>query len=224
VSARATVSVHNLEIDDATAHLHDLGFQYVTSAFASLVDCSERDSFCRLLTDDEVERYRERMIDLAGYVVRNVRSSRPIWVTDLVYYVNALHDLHPRHSSCGAGRIMTAVSPDGKLYPCSRFAGLPEYALGDVYTGWQRPAPFDGDSVSREECHSCWARYLCGGGCWADVLLAVDQNYSRLQCRLWQYKLEAAIWLYYRLKQLSEDVFEGYRSQVEDQVEHLTRI
>jgi uncharacterized protein len=225
VWGRATVSVHNLDVENVVAHIHQLGFQDVTSGCASLVDYSDTTPYGRLLSEGEIQDYRESMIKMAEYVWWAAKTSRPAWVTDLGLYINAIHNVQPRHSACGAGACMIAVSPEGKLYPCSRFDGMPEYELGDVKSGYTRSASFNGDDVSREECHSCWARYLCGGGCWADVLLTRSEEYRRLACRLWKLRVEAALWLYHKLKELPEETLASYCRRVGgDMEERVSRL
>jgi len=220
ITARATISIHNLDIDKVVTHLHKIGFSHITSAFASQIDYSGNEPYARLLTNEEIERYRNGLIRTVDYIIDSMDRGKPVWVIDLVHYARMLHYLRPRHSACGAGKIMIAVAPDGGMYPCSRFSGMREYAIGDIVSGLQRAAPFDGDTASRKECDSCWARYLCGGGCWADRLLSGNREYSQLYCRLWKYKLEAAMWLYHKLKQFPNEIIDSYFRQVSDQVEY----
>lgn len=70
---------------------------------------------------------------------------------------------------CSAFTSHMAVGPDGTLYPCHRFWPMAGYELGNVFNGIDLPA-FRGvlAALHREitaNCESCWARFLCGGGC-----------------------------------------------------------
>ncbi|MCU7917437.1 MAG: radical SAM protein [Candidatus Thiodiazotropha sp. (ex Epidulcina cf. delphinae)] len=74
---------------------------------------------------------------------------------------------------CGAGRNFFGVGPEGDIYPCFRFVGLPEYRLGNIASG-----P-DGASLKafrqgvgrtyeqRPDCRNCWSAPLCGGPCFS---------------------------------------------------------
>jgi uncharacterized protein len=93
---------------------------------------------------------------------------------------------------CGAGRTFVGAAPDGGLYPCFRFFGLPAHRLGSV-TGGVDPAaaaayrsgpgrPYQ----ARQRCRACWAAPLCGGPCFAatatfgassDAIVAVQCAY-----------------------------------------------
>lgn len=79
--------------------------------------------------------------------------------------------LRQKHTyRCGAASLANlTVAPDGSFYPCEGFVGQKEYRLGDVATG------FDAGAMERfarlyvddkPGCQDCWARYLCGGGCY----------------------------------------------------------
>jgi radical SAM protein with 4Fe4S-binding SPASM domain len=78
--------------------------------------------------------------------------------------------------SCGAGTRSLAVSPEGGLFPCFDLVGWEPLRVGDVfsgidadrYRGWLRDLQVE----RRDPCRTCWARYLCGGGCRADAVFA----------------------------------------------------
>ena len=67
-----------------------------------------------------------------------------------------------------------AVGPDGSIYPCYRFVGMPEYVMGSVYDhptmedlaksdAWARMHKFK-DYVD-QECKECLHISYCRGGC-----------------------------------------------------------
>lgn len=95
-----------------------------------------------------------------------------------------------RSVSAGQGGICTftdclggylAVGPDGAIYPCQRFVGLTEYAMGSVH---HQPTQADMAATpvwqafrAREErvaesCGGCPAFAICRGGCPYNVLAA----------------------------------------------------
>ncbi len=70
---------------------------------------------------------------------------------------------------CGAGGGYASVSTAGQWYACHRAIGDDDYLLGDgaapVDPSRQRRF-LEAHHVERvEPCRSCWARYLCSGGC-----------------------------------------------------------
>jgi uncharacterized protein len=63
---------------------------------------------------------------------------------------------------CDVGRKICAVSEDGKIYPCVRFAGKPQkaesYILGDVDTGfnWKKCSEISAENLKpRHQCEGC---------------------------------------------------------------------
>lgn len=70
---------------------------------------------------------------------------------------------------CGVGRNMQAISRDGKIYPCHRYAGDAAFELGTLEQGLDEQkvrSYYDGVlRVKEEHCSKCWARITCGGQC-----------------------------------------------------------
>jgi uncharacterized protein len=109
---------------------------------------------------------------------------------------------------CGAASGFIGIRSDGDVYPCLRQLGVEEHRLGDVRTGLDDAerrayhshfaAPVD----ERPVCRACWARYLCGGGCYADSIVYGDDPASPLDshCAIFQLEIEAGIRLFDRLR------------------------
>jgi uncharacterized protein len=90
----------------------------------------------------------------------------------------ALHEIHKgthRPYPCGAGAGYMGVSAEGDLYACHRFVEDPVGLMGDVFHGVHMERQnqwLAARNVHQQEpCRSCWARYLCGGGCHHEVIL-----------------------------------------------------
>ena len=80
-------------------------------------------------------------------------------------------------SPCGGGRCFFAVAPNGDLFPCSEFIGLPEFCGGNVFVD-DIPAvlqsePFrlvTGRKVEDiDPCRRCVIRHFCGSPCPAEA-------------------------------------------------------
>jgi uncharacterized protein len=92
-------------------------------------------------------------------------------------------DSMARGMSAGRGGICTfgdclggylAVGPDGTIYPCQRFAGMPEFGVGNVHVqpslAELRASPVWSAFAAREErvkdaCGACAYLEFCNGGC-----------------------------------------------------------
>ena len=91
-------------------------------------------------------------------------------------FSNALKQIHKgtcRTLPCGAGSAYASVSAEGKYFTCHRTIDSSPFALGSVVTGMDRGKQLlflaSRHVDSQEPCRTCWARYLCGGGCHAEV-------------------------------------------------------
>ena len=80
-------------------------------------------------------------------------------------------------SPCGGGRAFFALAPDGGLFPCSEFIGLPEFEGGNLF---REPvdeilaspafAKVTGRDVDKfAPCSSCAIRHFCGSPCPAEA-------------------------------------------------------
>ena len=75
-------------------------------------------------------------------------------------------------SACGAGNEYFSVVPNGDIYPCHQFAGDKNFYMGNVYEGklnGEIRAKFAENCLfTRKGCESCFAKYICSGGCSAN--------------------------------------------------------
>ena len=125
------------------------------------------------------------------------------------------HRRNPTLTPCGASVGYVAISADGKIYPCFKFVGKSEYLMGDVHTGIKNNAIkeiFSNAHVrNKSRCMSCWARYLCGGGCHAH---AVEYNNNILvphevECEMMKRRIELGVYLYTALMDKNPSMHKG---------------
>ena len=80
-------------------------------------------------------------------------------------------------SPCGGGRAFFALAPDGGLYPCSEFIGLPEFRGGNLFKDKiekvLKSEPFMKVIERKVEdidgCRDCAIRHFCGSPCPAEA-------------------------------------------------------
>jgi uncharacterized protein len=74
---------------------------------------------------------------------------------------------------CGAGLGMSAVSTDGNVYPCHRFVGMKDYAIGTAAEGVDEEKVKGffaaADAANHANCSVCFARQICGGFCFYNI-------------------------------------------------------
>ena len=70
---------------------------------------------------------------------------------------------------CGAALGLVGVGPSGDIAPWHRFVDSDTHSLGHVSTGIDKQKQHDfldrGHINGKYDCHSCFARPLCAGGC-----------------------------------------------------------
>lgn len=80
--------------------------------------------------------------------------------------------------ACGVGDKIAAAGIDGGLYACHRFTNDEKWKIGDVTHGKYASRFLDRPVNSIGKCRSCWAKYLCGGGCRHDNFSATGDPFS----------------------------------------------
>jgi uncharacterized protein len=169
VSARATVTPANLSLRETLDEFLALGFHSVgfSPMLSSPTGAGEMGAA-------ELSVMLEQMIACGEAFEQHVaRGERYAFLN----MANALREIHKgthRPYPCGAGAGYLGVAADGGLYACHRFVEDEAGAMGNVRSGVARDLQagwLAARHVHRQEpCRSCWARYLCGGGCHHEVI------------------------------------------------------
>ncbi|WP_084502085.1 peptide-modifying radical SAM enzyme CbpB [Fundidesulfovibrio putealis] len=81
-------------------------------------------------------------------------------------------------SPCGGGRCFFALAPNGDMFPCSEFIGLPHFKGGNLFTDAigdvLQSAPFAQVTGRKVEditpCNRCAIRHFCGSPCPAEAI------------------------------------------------------
>ncbi|MDW9670851.1 SPASM domain-containing protein [Sinorhizobium meliloti] len=91
-------------------------------------------------------------------------------------FETALSEIHRgthRPYPCGAGAGYLSVSSKGDYFACHRLIDDSDFHFGNILSGLEsdkRASHLAKKHVDQQEpCRSCWARYLCGGGCYHEV-------------------------------------------------------
>jgi uncharacterized protein len=203
VSARVTVTPSNLNLPATLDELIGLGFHSV--GFSPLL---RSPSGLEEMDATQLARMLENLIACGlAFERRLLRGERYPFLN----MVNALRELHRgthRPYPCGAGAGYFGVSADGDLAACHRFVDDPDGVMGDIATGIDRARQntwlAERHVHFQEPCKSCWARYLCGGGCHHEVLAR-----GRPACDFIRGWLHYTIQAYGRLVRLAPDYFEA---------------
>lgn len=169
ISARVTVTPSNLDLRPALEHFMALGFHTVGFA-PMLASPLGHDA----LEAPDIEVLLHEMIACGRAFEEHVLAGRPYPFSNITSALVEIHRGTHRPYPCGAGAGYFGVSADGGLFACHRFVDDPAGTMGTVDAGVDRERQRRWLTLrhvhAQEPCRSCWARYLCGGGCHHEVM------------------------------------------------------
>lgn len=192
---RGTFTRHNLDFAADVLHLTGLGFDRVS--LEPVVAGPEDDYSFR---EGDLPRLAAEYETLTRELLALYRRGSPLDYFHFNLDLDGGPCLAKRLTGCGAGYEYLAVTPEGDIYPCHQFVGRPSFNMGNVRTGLQGEQiakQFQQAHVyNKDDCRSCWAKFLCSGGCHAN---AVSFNNSlvrpyRTGCILTRKRLECALY------------------------------
>jgi uncharacterized protein len=178
----------------------------------------------------EQQRVQERIISMEiGWGKDMLRDIKARNVADgmknskLGFFIWQMIAANKRHYYCGVGRGMAAITANGDIYPCHRFAGQDDMKMGNIET-YQAGGINDYHRTivnNLPECKRCWARFVCGGGCFYEGKAA--RGDIRLpdpaHCMEVKALMEAAIPIYLQLDEEDKTYIKGkLKTRLEDQI------
>lgn len=206
VSARVTVTPSNLALKDTLDRFLNLGFHGV--GFSPLLASPSGKG---QMAAQDLDVLLRQMIACGEEFERRIVRGERYAFQNVVIALEELHRGTHRPYPCGAGAGYFGVSAGGNLYACHRFVEEPRAQMGSVGQGVdpsrQRQWLADRHVHVQEPCRSCWARYLCGGGCHHEVL-----HRGRTACDYVRGWLHYCLQAYVRLLDVCPDYFGVARS------------
>lgn len=169
VSARVTVTPFNLNLPHTLDLFIGMGFHSV--GFSPLLRASSGQGE---MGPDDMAEMLQGMIACGLAFEQNVIQGRRYPFMNMQ---NALREIQRgthRPYPCGAGAGYFGVSAEGELSACHRFVGDGAGQMGDLTHGVDKASQTvwlaQRHVHQQQPCNTCWARYLCGGGCHHEVL------------------------------------------------------
>ena len=193
---RGTYTKYNLDFSNDVMHLYDLGFDQV-----SVEPVMADENMPYAITEEDVDAISKEY-EILAEKLEKIRADGGFcnffhFMLDLDQGPCAIKRLR----GCGSGNEYIAITPDGDIYPCHQFVGIPEFKMGNLEAG-----TFDNSIKERfakthvyakEDCKRCWAKFYCSGGCNANNFLYEGDilKAHKLSCKLQKKRLECAIML-----------------------------
>ena len=193
---RGTYTALNKDFSQDVLHLSDLGIKHI-----SIEPVSSEEGFAYGLGQEDIALLDREYDIIAQEYIKRKGTEKEFSFFHFYVDLEASPCVYKKISGCGAGTDYMVVSVDGKLYPCHQFDSVEEMYLGDVWQGICRPQIgqgfFDTNILTKETCKTCWAKYHCGGGCYAaSYKIHHDiHQVDEVACEILKKRLEYALML-----------------------------
>lgn len=155
LSAAAVFGRHHTAVVETYRFLREFNFDSIKFDFAAERDDAEASS-----------AYASELVKAAelAFLSGGEQELRRINLFD--GHFQALDEQRRLKNHCGAGKSLLAIDGKGRATACQWFIGLPEEQLNDgPKFSAQKLENYADPLVELNNCGSCWARHLCGGGC-----------------------------------------------------------
>ena len=169
IGARVTLTQKNMDVLRIFQHLtEDMGFWEV-----GLAPVTTQDQRDYAITSEGKDKMLEQFEILAQEWLECALRDEHHGFSNVKDTLEEIHKGVSKAYGCGAGLGLMGVATDGDVSLCHRFAGSPEHTIGSVSEGIDREKQeeflVDHHIASKTDCHSCWARPICSGGCYHEA-------------------------------------------------------
>jgi uncharacterized protein len=205
VSARVTVTPKNLYLRETLEHFISLGFHSI--GFSPMLSSpTGREQ----METEALQVMLAQMIDCGQEFERQTIAGNRYPFANITSAIQQIHRGTHRPYPCGAGAGYMGVSAEGNLSACHRFVDDEAGFMGSLKNGIDREKQdrwlAERQVDSQEPCNSCWARYLCSGGCHYEVI-----HRGRPACDYIRGWLHFCLQTYVNLLEKSPNYFMGDR-------------
>lgn len=203
-SARATVSSLTInKIAENFEHLLSLGFKKVH--FANALSPTGK---MFLYSKNDIKEIKKQYSSISKKVNRIIESGQSYNIETFPLPLVGIIEKNKKNYPCSAGRGNVCVDVNGNIYLCHRLVGVERFLLGNVTDDtynfkWTEfiKSKLNVDIIKK--CKKCWARYICGGGCYA-INYEFNEDISltpRIYCQLKKHSIKLALSIYTNISQ-----------------------
>ena len=169
IGARVTLTSQVSDVVSIYRHLtEEIGFQEV--GFAPVTTSPGRDY---ALDGSGFDQMVDQFTALADEFLEAALAGKHHGFSNVSETLEEIHKGASKAYPCGAGLGLVGVATGGDVALCHRFAGSDEHKLGTVTEGLDRDAQNAflerHHLANKTDCHTCWARPLCSGGCYHEA-------------------------------------------------------
>jgi uncharacterized protein len=201
LAARVTVTPKTGRLLPILDELLALGFDEV--GFAPVLVSAAADY---AFAPDDFSTFLDHMIECGRKALAESVAGRSYPFSNFTTAIEQLHKGAHQPYPCGAGAAYVSANAEGELFACHRLVDDQAFAMGSTVEGSDLTARTEHLKRSHvdlmEPCRSCWARYLCGGGCYHEV-----SRRGRIACDYIRGWLEFCLQAYVELTAAQPEAF-----------------
>lgn len=155
VGIAAVYSAQNLEVVQSYHFFKSLGVDWYEFNFSY----TEKDQSAQ-------QQYLNQMAEIAGLAWASGGEAELRKIKAFNLYFDTLDAQQRIENFCGAGKTFLMIDAKNQLYTCPWVVGEKDEIVGsgasldsEKLDKYQKPL------IELNNCQTCWARYICGGGC-----------------------------------------------------------
>jgi uncharacterized protein len=186
IGARVTLTAQVVEVKKIFRHLtEEMGFDEV--GFAPVTTSPVR---LYAIGNTGLDHVLDQFTELAGEYLEYALENKHHGFSNVNDTLQELHQGVSKAYPCGAGLGLLGVAPSGDIGLCHRFVDSPAGKLGHIDTGIDRDAQAEhlnrAHINTKYDCHTCWARPVCSGGCYHEAYVRYgDTSHANLHYCDW---------------------------------------
>jgi len=186
IGARVTLTAQVVDVKKIFRHLTDeMGFDEV--GFAPVTTSPVR---LYAIGNNGLDHVLDQFTQLADEYLEYALENKHHGFSNVNDTLQELHQGVSKAYPCGAGLGLLGVAPSGDIGLCHRFVDSPAGKLGHIDTGIDREAQAEhlnrGHINTKYDCHTCWARPVCSGGCYHEAYVRYgDTSHANLHYCDW---------------------------------------
>jgi len=186
IGARVTLTAQVVDVKKIFRHLtEEMGFDEV--GFAPVTTSPVR---LYAIGNTGLDHVLDQFTELANEYLEYALENKHHGFSNVNDTLQELHQGVSKAYPCGAGLGLLGVAPSGDIGLCHRFVDSPAGKLGHIDTGIDREAQAAhlnrGHINTKYDCHTCWARPVCSGGCYHEAYVRYgDTSHANLHYCDW---------------------------------------
>lgn len=201
---RGTFTAKNLDFSNDVIFMAENGFDSISMepVVTDIPDLA--------ITEEHIETVKEEYENLCEKYLEKYKQGEGFNFFHFNIDLEGGPCLSKRVSACGAGNEYFSVAPNGDLYPCHQFVGDANFKMGNVFDGTINAdirSKFASSCLfTRKKCESCFAKFICSGGCNANnyhFMGDIETPYP-ITCELMKKRVECAMHILAQKKALKQ--------------------